>query len=375
MNPNPQRIRAHLNVLGHTGLGVTELRVFDPKPQVAYVDHPDHAVHLCRQLAGTTSGLYVGVQPRPLYLFEKAANQWMPAKGRCAKDKDIEFITACFWDIDVLSEARRQGHPASEAELARTLRAAQCVAGQPELKDSSVICCSGNGYYVIVPIAPLAVYDHEPAGRFKMFSENMARVIHDFDGTKVDFVYNVSRVMRLIGTWNKKGTAVSGRPHRCACFVGRCTVEKSFAVHYMIANTPLAQVYTAGPHTCREIACNLEKLQQCDFIHYCRRCASQVSQPLWFALITNLACLQGGRALIHELSALDPARYDYNDTEILIERVLDRQYRPVCCNTLMSMPVKHRQGKFVCSQQNRCHAKAPMYRAAMYTKYQRSENE
>ena len=59
-------IRMHLQLLGHEGLGVTELRVFDPVPLVAYVDNEDDAVRLALEMEGKTSGIYVGVQPRPL---------------------------------------------------------------------------------------------------------------------------------------------------------------------------------------------------------------------------------------------------------------------------------------------------------------------
>ena len=98
-------IRKHLQLLGHEGLGITELRVFDPVPLVAYVDNEDDAVRLAMEMEGRTTGVYVGVQPRPLDLFDKAPNCWRHAsrsKHNCATDGDIEFITTVFFDIDVI---------------------------------------------------------------------------------------------------------------------------------------------------------------------------------------------------------------------------------------------------------------------------------
>ena len=67
-----QDVRMHINLLGHKDLGVTELRVFDPVAQVAYADDTDNVVQLAMQMDGKTTGIYVGVQPRPLRLYDFA---------------------------------------------------------------------------------------------------------------------------------------------------------------------------------------------------------------------------------------------------------------------------------------------------------------
>ena len=67
-------IRSHLELLGHVGFGVTELRVFKSSmgPMVAYADSPDNAVRLCLPVDGKTPRVDIGVQPRLLYLYECA---------------------------------------------------------------------------------------------------------------------------------------------------------------------------------------------------------------------------------------------------------------------------------------------------------------
>ena len=74
-------IRMHLWILGHKNYGVIELRIFDPVPMVAYADNEDDAVRMILEMEGKTSGIFIGVQPRPLKLFDNAPNCWRPAQG------------------------------------------------------------------------------------------------------------------------------------------------------------------------------------------------------------------------------------------------------------------------------------------------------
>jgi len=161
--------------------------------------------------------VYIGVQARPAHLFDLAPNHWVPAhggpEGNCARDDDIEWISVVFFDIDVVSVLRQKGHPASEEELQKTLRAARLLARQEGLALSSAVCCSGNGHYILAPIVSIPVGTDEVARQFKQFCQNLAdRVVGQLIGVRIDPVYNLSRVMRVMGTLNPKGKPLSGRP-------------------------------------------------------------------------------------------------------------------------------------------------------------------
>jgi hypothetical protein len=194
-----EAIRNHLKLLGHVGFGVTEFRIFDPMPFVAYADNEDDAVRLCLEMEGKTSGVFAGVQPRPPHLFDLAPNCWRPARpgrlnGNCACDNDIEFITTVFFDIDVVSDERAKGHPASDEEIAQSLHAAQLLSREDGLAMSSTICCSGNGHYVLAPIVPIPVYSNEEAAKFKQFCMQLtAKIAGQVSGAKSDPVFNLSR--------------------------------------------------------------------------------------------------------------------------------------------------------------------------------------
>lgn len=370
-------IRKHLQLLGHRGLGVTELRTFDPTPLVAYVDNANAAVRLCSEIDGKASGIYVGGQPRPTFLYDYAPNCWRCAKARpyknCACDDDIEYITTCFWDLDVVSETRKLGYPASDKELQQSLHAARLLSREEGLALSSAICCSGNGNYVLNPIVPMPVDSDEVATKFKCFCQMTAEKISgQVSGVKLDSVYNLSRVMRLMGTLNGKGQSVPGRPHRRAHFVIEAMPGRSMALHHMILNTEVRQSGKSVERLPQSIKCNLQKLEECEFIQWCRKNSQFVSEPLWFGLITNLVYLKGGTDLIHKISLLDKQRYDCRDTEQIIRRVIEAGYNPILCKTLVGeATISPGRGRFNCSKIQKCPAKAPMYLATLYTVYKR----
>ena len=354
-----ESIVKHIELLGHQGFGITELRVFKPRPQVAYVDNINDAIRLVQEMVGYAHGVYIGVQPRPLRLFDKAPNRWVKAvskpRSNCACDDDIEFITACFWDIDVVSIARKDGHPASEEELLESLDGAYLFFGQTGLALTTTICFSGNGHYVLTPIVPIEVDNKEIAHKFKIFCQQLAM---EFAGyyPKLSFdpVFNLSRVMRLMGTYNLKGIPIKDRPHRTANFVTEPIISKSMALHHMILNTEVPTIQNSRTNLSNAIKCDLLKIAKCAFVQWCRNYPEKVREPLWFALATNLARLEGGPELFHEISSLDEHRYDYQQTQRLIERVLKSEYGAVSCENITN------QG-FCCPRAANCEARAPMF--------------
>jgi len=354
-----------VRLLGHSGHGVTECRTFDPPPMVAYADSEDSVINLVRQMEQEASGVYIGVQPRPPHLFDKAPNCWKPAasgmNGNCARDTDIEVITALFFDLDAVSDERSQGHPACQQELEKTLEAALLLTQQDGLVLASTICCSGNGHYVVAPIVPIAVAGNEEAPKFKFFCSQLAgSVSGQVAGVRIDPVYNLSRVMRVMGTLNRKGRPVPGRSHRQAHFVTEPIPAQSVALHHMILNTEIPDVPTGAGNSGGRIKCNLKKIESCEFIKWCRRYPTRVSEPQWFALITNLVRLEGGPQLAHEISRLDSGRYDYRQTQRLIERIMSEGYGASTCAALETMG-------FSCDRRARCHARAPMYLTDLFS--------
>jgi hypothetical protein len=70
-----------------------------------------------------------------------------------------------------------------------------------------------------------------------------------------------------------------------------------------------------------ETAC--KKLMDCAFIQWCANKPQEISEPLWFALISNLVCLRpGGYSLTHQFSQ-GHATYSRAETDSKIMQALD----------------------------------------------------
>ena len=280
-----------------------------------------------------------------------------------------------FIDIDVVSSARNAGYTASDEELKQSLLAARLISRQDGLALSSTICCSGNGHYVIAPLVAITVNDDEIARKFKLFCQHLVDVGHNIDGIKIDPVFNSSRVMRLMSTSNRKGITAQGRSHRRAYWQTKPLCTPSMDLHFMLLATEAERINSSIRQIPRGIRCDLTKLEKCRFIQWCRRYPSLVSEPQWFGLIANLACLEGGIRLIHEISALDHTRYDAQTTEYVISRVLDAGYKPTACENLnCRVPNPSNKGGFCCALMDHCPARAPMYLATLHTIYEREKS-
>lgn len=368
-----QVVAAHWQILGHKEFGVTEMRTFDPIPMTAYAENMDIFISLCLEMDEKTTGIYAGVQPRPAHLFDLAPNCWTPAKsgtnGNCACDNDIEFITSVFFDIDVVSDERAKGHPASEEELYWSMQAAELLGRENSLASYSTICCSGNGHYVLAPIVPVAVYSNDEAAKFKQFCKQQSlKIAAQTSNVRFDPVFNLSRVMRVIGTLNGKGQQSAQREHRRSYFVTEPVFKRSMALHHIICNIEIEEPKNNNSLLPLNLRCDLEKLEKCLFIQWCRKFPENVSEPLWWAMITNLTYLEGGIQLIHEISKLDKHRYDYFNTERVIQQIIKSGYRPVLCKTITSNSMACAgRGKFKCSIFSHCPARAPMFMAALKT--------
>lgn len=94
-------------------------------------------------------------------------------------------------------------------------------------------------------------------------------------------------------------------------------------------------------------------LASCDFMKHFIADAATLSEPEWYAGITNLAVFENGREKIHEFSAPYPG-YDAEKTDDKIDHFLKSKTGPITCETL-------REKGFVCPKQEagNCSCKAP----------------
>lgn len=149
---------------------------------------------------------------RALYFALNPVRLGAPCE-RAAKDEDVLRYRWLFTDIDSVRPDARE-NCATEAEKAAAagvrdaLRARLTAAGWP----APVEVDSGNGYYLIYRID----LDTSDASR-ALLRTLLHRLADEYPEAKIDrAVHNPSRIVRLPGSWNRKGKDCPARPHRMA---------------------------------------------------------------------------------------------------------------------------------------------------------------
>ena len=91
--------------------------------------------------------------------------------------------------------------------------------------------------------------------------------------------------------------------------------------------------------------------KRCAFIQHCKKNAKTLSEPDWYAMITNLALFDGGESVIHKLSRPYP-NYSAEATQKKINHFHESGTKPMTCSKIFE------QG-FRCPRADNCPAKSP----------------
>ena len=92
---------------------------------------------------------------------------------------------------------------------------------------------------------------------------------------------------------------------------------------------------------------DIGRVLECEFLQYCDGHRAALPEPLWWAMLSNLAVLPGGRELAHEYSRGYP-KYRVSETNAKLKHV--SQYPPITC-------AKIRELGYACGR--RCEVKSP----------------
>ena len=212
-------IRASYRFLHHFRFGCTELRAIRPGRGIygiGYFDHEEAFVATCRSVNGRAN-LYVGIQPRPRAFLDRARNKL--CKGvKGAMDTDIPWITALAMDVDPV---RPGDTPSTEAELQQAIdRGAEIAEWLTKRRyQTPILHMSGNGcqlWCAIPPYPVLKVAQTAITERLRAFEGRIRDKFSD-KTVRIDSIYNLSRIIKVIGTKSIKGTPSEDRPHRISC--------------------------------------------------------------------------------------------------------------------------------------------------------------
>jgi putative DNA primase/helicase len=73
----------------------------------------------------------------------------------------------------------------------------------------------------------------------------------------------------------------------------------------------------------------VKRVLSCRFVSWCKDHPEEVTEPLWYALLSNLVRLRGGYSLSHEYSRRYP-RYSRSETDHKIHQALDASNPHTC---------------------------------------------
>ncbi len=204
---------------------------------------------------------------------------------------------------------------------------------------------SGNGLHFLIGLETYI----EDAGYFKDTKEVYKTICSRINtrlknlglpGEADSMIWSAGHTLRLPGTKNIK-TLETG-------YKNKNSVKDCVLLQRIINPLPETSIYTIAklPEIKPEQTMKVESvplggtfpvdnkgvLNGCDFIKWCKESPDQVNEPLWHALISNLARLENGRELVHQYSQ-GHADYDYDVTEEKIDATIAGS-PPITCETI-----------------------------------------
>lgn len=242
-------------------------------------------------------------------------NKVLP-NGQRGSEKDILGITARYADIDVKGDAHAQTFlPSSVIEATDFLHGLKIKP--------SVIVNSGNGihgYWLLDK--PFIIETEDDRKHISAIFKGFGKYVNGEakkHGWKIDSVYDLARILRIPGTINHK----LGTGAKCE------VIEHSDNRHNISDFMQFIHSYE-GVVSISKNAQSVEKVVgKCAFIKYCKDNAEHLPEPLWHAMITNLAPLKDSKSAIHEFSRSYP-KYSFDETERKVQRAI-QENKPHTC--------------------------------------------
>lgn len=168
---------------------------------------------LLREPKNQPQGVYVTLNPLAPDLMARASNRLKVSreKGETAADKHVVRRRWIPVDID---PSRISGVSSTNAEKAESWQVSECVRSDLRTLGwpAPMVCDSGNGFHLWYPLD----LPTDDGGRVERALKGLAK-LYDTDRVKIDTsVFNPSRIMKIPGTWARKGDSTPDRPHRMA---------------------------------------------------------------------------------------------------------------------------------------------------------------
>ena len=302
-----------VSYLGENDLPITRWFTKDQLGEMA-----DYAVE-----CGRTHNTCLNINPRA---------EALDAYHRGMSDKVLEVV-AVYQDFDIKGEAHAQKClPESEKDVLNYLA---------ELPfPPSFIIRSGNGIHAYwIFRQPYRIRDGTDRayieGILDGFEEYAIKLAYDNHGWVFDHVADLARMLRIPGTTNFK---TAERPMCEIISESPARYDPSDFEPFALVKGAASESEAAKPDD--EFALmgkgsGKELIDKCPFLQHCRDDAANLSEPMWYAAITNLAMTADGHDVVHEISSPYP-KYSYRETQAKFRHAAEED-KPVTCDHIKNV--------------------------------------
>lgn len=246
-------------------------------------------------------------------------------------DKDVKCIVGAYADFDIKGLAHKQDAlPESKEQLLDFLQNESPIS-------LSLLIWSGNGVHSIWLLEEPYMMEDDSSyigNIIKGWEAYLKSKALEMYGWKFDSVADTARMLRAPGTINFKTV------DRPLCEVihyenVRYSVEdfEGYVAKQNKSNTKINVSYEEEDSFSYMGTGNSEELiGKCQFLQYCKDNAATLPEPLWQAMISNVALTADGHDKVHELSNPYP-NYTYEETEKKY-RLATANDMPITCEVI-----------------------------------------
>lgn len=264
-------------------------------------------------------------------------------------DKDVKCVVGAYADFDIKGLAHKQNAlPESKEQLLDFLQDESPIS-------PSLLIWSGNGVHVIWLFEEPYMMEDDSSyigNVIKGWEAYLKSKAFEMYGWKFDSVADTARMLRAPGTINFK---TDDRP--------LCEVIYYENVRYSVEDFEDYVAKQKKSNTKINVLCEEEDafsymgtgsseelIGKCQFLQYCRDNAATLPEPLWQAMISNVALTADGHDKVHELSNTY-SNYTYeetqkkyrlaaaNDMPLTCEVIKDRGYECKNCQCGVKAPI------------------------------------
>ena len=243
------------------------------------------------------------------------------AENQRGGNEDVCVIPALWSDIDILGPAHKEtALPATEAD------AITFLDGLP--LRPTIVVSSGNGlhaYWLFTePLSIAADAQRKSAGDALRGWQGYINAAARERGWRLDNTSDLSRVLRVPGGINHKKDGAGNR----------VTVIAEDGARYVLSDfTPYIGQCDEPPGEAASFSGSTgggeRILEKCAFIRYCRDNAKSLTEPLWYAMISNLSLCSDGPALCRAFSRPYPG-FDPAQTEAKVRHAQEERKPHTC---------------------------------------------